>query len=92
MSNKVLIRLIVPEIDSSFDIFVPASEIIWRIKKMLVKSVNDLSGNPLDPQKEYILLNKFSNQIYDNNVSIFNTDIRNATELILLSEKNVNAM
>ena len=36
MKNKVLIKLIVPEIDSDFDIFIPVNEIIWKIKKMLL--------------------------------------------------------
>ena len=35
MNNKVLIKLIVPEIDEEFDIFIPVNEIIWKIKKCL---------------------------------------------------------
>ena len=35
--NKVLVKLFVPEIDSSFDVFVPVNEIIWKIKRNLTK-------------------------------------------------------
>lgn len=37
MDNKVLIKLVVPELDSSFDIFVPVNEVVWKVKKYLFK-------------------------------------------------------
>lgn len=87
MNNKVLIKLTVPEIDSNFDIFIPVNELIWRIKKLIVKSVSDLSGGTLELNREYILLNKITSFPYNNNISVYNTDIRNGTELILISTK-----
>lgn len=84
MENKVLIKLIVPEFDSSFDVFIPVNEIVWKIEKMLLKCVCDLSNIQLDQSKEYILMNKDSGKVYKNNEIILNTDIRNSAELILL--------
>lgn len=43
MKNKVLVKLIVPEIDSNFDLFIPVNELIWKIKKLMIKSVSDLT-------------------------------------------------
>lgn len=86
MKNKVLIKLIVPELDDTFDIFIPVNEVIWKIKKLIIKSISDLNGTQLDLQKEYILLNKDNCKIYSNNEIVINTDIRNASELIMLSE------
>lgn len=85
MKNKVLIRLIFPELDESFDVFVPVNEIIWKIKKMMIKSVKDLSGSRINMNYEYILLNKDNLRIYNNNEIVINTDIRNGTEIIVLS-------
>ena len=87
MENKVLIKLLVPELDSNFDAFIPVNEIIWKISKMLVKSVSDLSGAQLDIKKEFILINKITTRIYNNNEIVINTDIRNGTELILISNR-----
>ncbi len=89
MKNKVLIKLIVPELDYSFDIFIPVNEIVWKIKKMLVKSIADLTGVQLNLEEEYVLINKITSQIYNNNDVIINTDIRNANELILMSVKKM---
>lgn len=86
MNNKVLIKLIVPEIDSKFDVFIPVNELIWKIKKMLVKSISDVKGVNLDMKKDYILLKKDNSRIYKNNEIVIDTDIRNASELFLFSK------
>ena len=87
MKNKVLVRLYVPEIDFAFDVFIPVNEIIWKVKKLLVKSVSDLTGGILDLESDFTLINKVTSEIYDNNSIVINTNIRNASELILLSVK-----
>ncbi len=85
MKNKVLIKLIVPELDETFDIFIPVNEVIWKIKKLMIKSISDLSGVDLNSQENYALINKDNSRIYSNNEIVINTDIRNASELILIS-------
>ena len=85
MKNKVLVRLIVPELDNSFDVFIPVNEIVWKIKKLLVKSVADLSGINLDINRKYTLINMSTGKIYTNNEIIINTEIRNVTELVLIT-------
>lgn len=90
MINKVLIKLYVPELDYTFDIFVPVNEVIWKIKKLILKSVYDLTGGSIDINKEYVLINKNTSKYYDNNSIVINTDIRNASELIMLSVKENN--
>lgn len=84
MKNKVLIRLILPEIDTNFDVFIPVNEIVWKIKKLLLKSIFDITNIPLDVKGECVLLNKDNSRIYDNNEIVINTDIRNGSELILI--------
>ena len=87
MKNKVLIKLTLYNIRESFDIFLPVNEIIWKVKKMLIKSVSDLTSITLDDNNEYILLNKDNCRIYHNNEIIIDTDIRNGTELLLYENK-----
>jgi hypothetical protein len=87
MENKVLIRLIMPDIDEEFDIFIPVNELVWKIKKLLIKSVADYSGISLNINDEYILINKDSANIYNNNDLVIDTDIRNGTELLFFINK-----
>ena len=58
MENKVLIKLIVPELDTQFDVFIPVNELIWKIKKLMLKSISDLTEISLDPRIEYEIFNK----------------------------------
>ena len=58
MENKVLIKLIVLELDSCFDVFIPVNEILWKVKKLLIKSVSDLTNIPLDINGDYVLIIK----------------------------------
>ena len=37
MKDKVLIKLNFIEIDDTFDLFVPVNEVIWKVKKLLIK-------------------------------------------------------
>ena len=90
MQNKVLIKLIVPELDVTYDIYIPVNEVIWKIKKMLVKAISEMSGGLLDTNREYALINKVTSVPYNNNKPVINTDIRNASELLLISCKHNN--
>ena len=88
MNDKVLVKLLLPELDSKYDILIPVNEIIWKIKKLLIKSVSDLEGIKLNMNTDYILLNKENSRVYNNNEIIINTDIRNSTELILITNNS----
>ena len=85
MKNKILIKIIVPEINQKFDLFIPVNESIWKVKKLLLKSIQDLSNNILVADDEYALINVYSSKEYKNNEIVIDTDIRNTSELILLS-------
>ena len=87
MENKVLIKLIFLEIDEEFDLFIPVNEVIWKINKMLIKSITDLSNVSINTKKEYMLINKTTMRRYNNNEIVINTDIRNGTELLLISQE-----
>ena len=85
MKNKVLVKIIVPELDYSFDAFLYVNELVWKTKKMLLKSIYDLTGGAIDMKKEYVLINKITEEMYDNNKPIIETDIRNSTELLIIA-------
>ena len=84
MNNKVLVSVEIPEIGSSYDVFVPINEQVWKISKLISKVVSDLTGVNLSTKDSYVFINKENGSIYSNNNIIADTDIRNATELILL--------
>lgn len=87
MENKVLIKIIIPELDKSFDAFVPVNELVWKAKKLIIKSASEIEGIKLNINDNYVLVNKRTNEIYNDNDIIINTNIRNSTELLLINDK-----
>ncbi len=86
MKNKVLIKLIIPGLATTFDVFIPVNELVWKVEKLIIKAISDLSNIRLDLNREYILLNKDNSRVYNNNEIILDTDIRNSSELILIAK------
>ena len=86
MENKVLIKLLFPELEKNYDIYIPVNEVVWKIKVLLLKCISDLSDIKLN-ENEYIMLNSETGNIYKNNDIVINTDIRNGSEIILISKE-----
>lgn len=76
-----------PELDDSFDCFIPVNEIVWKIKKLILKSISDLTNSNFDLRADYVMVNKDNGRVYNSNEIIINTDIRNGSELILFIRK-----
>ena len=87
MKNKVLVKVYVPELDFSTDLFLPVNEVLWKIKLMVIRSISDMTNGALDKNKYYSMINPDTSMVYDINSILIDTDIRNATELILISNK-----
>lgn len=84
MTNKVLIKLYVPTISKDYDVFIPVNEIMWKVNKLIVKSVFDLTDSTFPINRNYALVNVETGKIYNNNEIVINTDIRNSTKIALI--------
>lgn len=84
MDNKVLIRLDIPELDKSFDLFIPVNEVIWKVSILASKASSELMGFMSNPNNKYIFINKKTNEIYPSNGTIYESNIRNGTELVMI--------
>lgn len=82
MEYKVLVKLYVPEIEEEFEVYIPINKEIGEVCELICKLVNDVSKvYPL--KKNANLCNRKTGFIYDRHKIIRETDIRNASELIL---------
>lgn len=85
MENKVLVEIVVPEISQTFDVYLPINKKIGNIIALLNKAINELTNNcfPISPNK--MLYNIGTKELYQSNILLFNTNIRNGSRLILLN-------
>ncbi len=84
MEYKVLIKLFLPEIEQSFDMYVPVNKSIGQVMTLLNKAVNSESANIYPIKNNIRLINKRTFQVYEQTALVRDTDIKNGTELILI--------
>lgn len=83
MKNKVLVKIIIPDIDESYDVFIPISKKVGEVIILIVKAINQMNPNQTLASNK-ILYNRYTGRDYSPNLLIKNTDIRNGTNLILI--------
>ena len=86
MNDKVMVKVIVPEINKTYDMFLPINKKIGTIVQLLNKGINELSMGDFPVSNTNKLYNAETLQMYEPNTLLFNTDIRNSTKLVVLSK------
>lgn len=84
MNNKVLIKLIVPEIENDYDLFIPINRRIGDIIKLISSAINEMSDG-IFIEKNRNLYNRDTGFQYYINDLVRETDIRNGTVLVLIN-------
>lgn len=84
MKNKVIVKIIVPTIDESFDIFLPVNKKIGKTIELIGNYLKGYSDGIFAFDDHLALYNRISGERYDPNVIVKNTNIRNGSVLILL--------
>ncbi len=82
--NEVLVKLYVPKIEEQYDIWIPVNKTIYTIITLLVKSVNEFTKGYYLPEKMPYLYDKTTAKVFDINVRVIDSEIRNGTELIMI--------
>lgn len=83
MKDKVLVEITVPELDRTFDVFLPYNKCIGNIISLLNKSLVDISNGTFVSSDKNFLYNKTTGERYDINAPLKMTNIRMGTRLIL---------
>lgn len=79
---KVLIKLYVPMIEETYEMYIPINKYVGEIAELLTKIVNDIS-KVYPHKKNAVLCNRNTGTVYDSKITIRQTDIRNGTKLVL---------
>ncbi len=82
--DEVLVKLYVPTIDQQYDIWLPINKKIDTVITLLVKAVNEFTKGYYTPSKMPYLYDKVTTNVFDINLRVIDTEIRNGTELIMI--------
>ena len=80
MKNKILISVIIPFIDESFELYIPTNESIGKVVELIVKSI---FGDEIAKSGKYNLIDPDLCTLYPKNQIIRDTNIKNSKKLIL---------
>lgn len=85
MENKVLVEIVVPEILQTFDVYLPINKKMGNIIVLLNKAINELSNNCYPISQNKVLYNANTKELYQSDILLFNTNIRNGSKLVLIN-------
>lgn len=81
MQNKVLVEIIIPDIEKRYEIFLPINKKIGNIIILLNRGIKELNS---DHEQKNFLYNRDTGKKYEVDTLLYNTDIRNGTALIFI--------
>ena len=69
---------------NSYDVFIPVNELIWKVTNLSYSGSFELAGFGANNAGKIVFINKITNEIYSPNSTIYDSSIRNGTEIVLL--------
>lgn len=84
MKNKLLIELIVPGLEETYDIYIPINKKVGNVVNLLQKSIFELSDGVYVPNSTTFLYNRDTGEKYNIDVIIKDTNIRNGSKIVLM--------
>lgn len=88
MQYKVLINLIVPETEESYEAYIPINKTIFYVSKLLAKLI-ETESKSINKKIALFLYDRRNGQAYESTKLIRETNIRNGSEIIAILQKEV---
>ena len=83
--NKFLITLMVPTIQMEYSLYIPNNKKIGTIKKYILESLYELSGNNFSGNlNSTLFIDRDTGVIYENNILVKDSGIKNGVKIIVI--------
>ncbi len=83
MKNKILVELIVPEVEESYNVFLPINRKIGNVIILLSKAVSELTGGVYTVSNKTNLYDVSTGNAYNMDATVLDTNIRNGSKIVL---------
>ena len=85
MKDKILVKVVVPEVEFTFDVYLPINKKIGTIKKKLLDAFIDETDGQFAKKAEKVkILDQVSGVEYENNSYLFETNIKNGSTIVFV--------
>lgn len=82
--NKILIRLYIPLVERSYDIYIPINKTVGTIKRQIENGLIEITDGSYEIRKDTNFYSKDTGEIYDINRTVRETDLKNGSKIILI--------
>ena len=82
--NKILIRLYIPLIEKSYDVYIPINKKRGTVKALIEGGLSELTDGEYVGSQETNFYSKETGQIYNVNKTVRDTDLKNGSKIILI--------
>lgn len=83
--NKFLITIIVPNIETQYEVYIPNNKKIGTIKKNILKSISDLSEGAFSKEdREVRFIDRDTGMEYKSDIYVKDSGIKNGTVLVVI--------
>ncbi len=83
-SNKILVKLSIPAIEKTYDLYIPINKKIGTVKNLIEKALIELTDNAYEIKKDTNFYSQETGEIYNVNSNILDTDLENGSRIILM--------
>ena len=84
MKNKVLIELVVPDIDEIYNVYIPINKKIGNVIILLSRAISEFNIGDFEENNHNCIYNGETGERYQINDIVRNTNIRNGSRIILM--------
>lgn len=84
MNNKILVEVIVPLLNTSYELYIPINKRISSIIKLIENSLRELTNGYYPNKENTIIIDQNSGNVYDINITVKESKIMNGSKLILI--------
>ena len=84
MKNKILISLIVPDLDEEYYVYIPINKKIGNVINLLSKAVNELNDGIFCISSKNSLYDRITGEKYSVDKLVRETNIRNSSSIVLM--------
>ena len=85
MENKFLINVVVPSIESDFNVYIPNNKKLGTIKKYILSSIKELSNGYFNEEiDKVIFLDRDTGKELPNDIYANDYDIKNGSKIVII--------
>jgi hypothetical protein len=84
MNNKILVELLLPAAEQTYDVYLPPESLTSAVQKLLSSIFNELADGKFKPTGAEILCDAETGAIYDMNMTVAELGLKNGSRIMLI--------